>query len=203
MRKHDSRSHLAGRRARAATEAAPLDFSLTDEQQALQATARRFAQTEIAPAAARYDQTGEFPMEVMRKAWELGLSSGSIPTEYGGVGLSLFDAVLVVEELAWGCAGMATSIMCNDLGLTPILIGGSAATGFNNSSSSAGGTCGKRRSQVATSRSLSGTIGGPDVTSPTITEGNGTKTIGPGRQCQLWRRTANPMDTRHDGCEGE
>src|SRR5688572_975577 len=104
-----------------------MDFLLSDEQLALQEAARRFAQTEIAPVAARHDQTGEFPMDVMKKAWELGLSSESIPSEYGGVGLSLFDAVLVVEELAWGCAGMATSIMCNDLGLTPILIGGSDA----------------------------------------------------------------------------
>jgi acyl-CoA dehydrogenase len=104
-----------------------MEFQLSDEQLALQETARRFAQTEIAPIAAHHDQTGEFPMDVMKKAWELGLSSESIPPEYGGVGLSLFDAVLVVEELAWGCAGMATSIMCNDLGLTPILIGGSDA----------------------------------------------------------------------------
>jgi acyl-CoA dehydrogenase len=104
-----------------------MDFLLTDEQLALQATARRFAQAEIAPIAAHHDQTGEFPMDVMRKAWELGLSSSSIPAAYGGVGLSIFDAVLVVEELAWGCAGMGTSIMCNDLGLTPIVVGGSEA----------------------------------------------------------------------------
>jgi len=104
-----------------------MEFLLTDEQLALQATARRFAQTEIAPIAAHHDQTGEFPMDVMRKAWELGLSSSSIPAAYGGVGLSIFDAVLVVEELAWGCAGMGTSIMCNDLGLTPIVVGGSEA----------------------------------------------------------------------------
>ena len=77
-----------------------MDFFLTDEQLALQATARRFAQAEIAPIAAHHDQTGEFPMEVMRKAWELGLSSTSIPAEYGGVGLSLFEVVLVVEEMA-------------------------------------------------------------------------------------------------------
>src|SRR5512134_2314645 len=104
-----------------------MDFRLTDEQLALQETARRFAQTEIAPIAAHHDQTGEFPMDVMKKAWELGLSSSSIPTAFNGVGLSVFDAVLVVEELAWGCAGMGTSIMCNDLGLTPILVGGSEA----------------------------------------------------------------------------
>ncbi len=102
-----------------------MDFHLSDEQLALQETARRFAQSEIAPVAGAFDQSGEFPMEVMRKAWDLGLSSVSIPTEHGGVGLSLFDSCLVVEELAWGCAGMATSIMCNDLGLTPILVAGS------------------------------------------------------------------------------
>ena len=63
-----------------------MDFSLNDEQLALQETARRFAQQEIAPQAARYDQIGEFPTEIIRKAWELGLSSVSIPAEYGGVG---------------------------------------------------------------------------------------------------------------------
>jgi acyl-CoA dehydrogenase len=41
-------------------------------------------------------------MAVMKQAWELGLSNTSIPAEYNGTGLSLFDAVLVVEELAWG-----------------------------------------------------------------------------------------------------
>jgi acyl-CoA dehydrogenase len=102
-----------------------MEFGLTDEQLALQETARRFAQQEIAPVAARYDQSGEFPMEVMQKAWELGLSSLSVPQEHGGLGLPVFDSCLVVEELAWGCSGMTTSIMCNDLGLTPVLAGGS------------------------------------------------------------------------------
>ncbi len=48
-----------------------------------------------------------------------------VPEVYGGVGLSMLDSCIAVEELAWGCAGMATSIMCNDLGLMPILVGGS------------------------------------------------------------------------------
>jgi len=103
-----------------------MDFSLSDEQLALQETARRFAQQEIAPVAAEHDQSSEFPMSVMKQAWELGLSSVSVPVEYGGVGLDVFDSCLVVEELAWGCGGMTTSIMCNDLGLTPILVAGSA-----------------------------------------------------------------------------
>ena len=102
-----------------------MDFALSDEQHALQETARRFAQTEIAPAAAHHDQAGEFPREIIKKAWELGLVSMCVPEVYGGVGLSVLDSCIAVEELAWGCAGMATSIMCNDLGLMPIIVGGS------------------------------------------------------------------------------
>jgi acyl-CoA dehydrogenase len=103
-----------------------MEFAFTDEQLALQATARRFAESEIAPAAARYDETGEFPREIIRKAWELGLSSTCIPSEYGGVGLSAVESCLITEEIAWGCAGMGTSIMCNDLGLMPIVIAGTS-----------------------------------------------------------------------------
>jgi acyl-CoA dehydrogenase len=101
-----------------------MDFRLSDEQLALQAMARRFAEEEIKPVAAAHDQAGEFPMDVARKAFELGLLCLSIPTEYGGSGLGLLDAAVVVEELAWGCAGIATSLMACDLGLTPIVLAG-------------------------------------------------------------------------------
>ncbi len=104
-----------------------MDFGLSDEQLALQETARRFAQGEIAPIAAKYDESGEFPREVIKQAWELGLSSTCIGEAYGGVGLSVLDSCLITEELAWGCSGITTSIMCNDLGLMPIAIAGSDA----------------------------------------------------------------------------
>ena len=102
-----------------------MDFQLNEEQELLRDTARRFARDEMAPVAAHYDQSGEFPREIIRKAWELGLVSTCIPTEYGGVGLPILDQCLIVEELAWACSGMTTSMMANDLGLTPILVGGS------------------------------------------------------------------------------
>jgi acyl-CoA dehydrogenase len=102
-----------------------MDFRLGDQQLALQDTARRFAQTEIAPKAPQYDQSGEFPRDVIRVAWELGLSSTCIPERFGGVALSTFESCLVTEELSWGCSGITTSIMCNDLGLMPIVIAGS------------------------------------------------------------------------------
>ncbi len=104
-----------------------IDFTLTDEQIALQETARRFAQTEMVPEAAHYDQTGEFPEKIIKKAWETGLINEGIPEEYGGPGLSVLDTCILTEELAAGCAGMTTSMMVNSLGQLPILIGGSKA----------------------------------------------------------------------------
>ncbi len=102
-----------------------MDFALTEEQLLLQDTARKFAEAEIKPAAAEYDQSGEFPREIIKNAWETGLASTAIPESYGGVGLSILDCCVVTEELAWGCSGMATSIMANDLGIMPVIVGGS------------------------------------------------------------------------------
>ena len=102
-----------------------MHFALTDEQLVLQETARRFAVEEVAPVAAQYDQSGEFPRALIQKAWALGLSSTAIPPEFGGVGLSSVDTCILTEEVAWGCSGIGTSIMCNDLGLMPIIIAGS------------------------------------------------------------------------------
>jgi len=104
-----------------------MNFDLTDEQRLLEETAARFAREEIAPVAAHYDQTAEFPREIIQRAWELGLASTALPSEHGGIGLSLVDTCLVVEKIAWGCAGIGTSIMCNDLGLMPIILAGSEA----------------------------------------------------------------------------
>ncbi len=102
-----------------------MDFSLNDQQLTLQDAARRYAAEKIAPLAAEFDQSGEFPHEVIRGAWELGMMSTCVPEEYDGIGLSMLDSCIMVEELAWGCSGMTTSIMCNDLGLMPILVAGS------------------------------------------------------------------------------
>jgi acyl-CoA dehydrogenase len=102
-----------------------MDFELDDDLLALQQTARRFANEEIIPVAAKYDVSGEFPREILDKAWQLGLSHTFIPEEYGGVGLSILGSCVAVEEVSRGCSGITTSMISNDLGLTPILIGGS------------------------------------------------------------------------------
>jgi len=100
-----------------------VDFSLTPDQESLRELARKFARSEMAPHAAEVDRTGRFPEEIYRKAWELGLMNLNVPAEYGGTGLGLFDQCLIVEELAYACAGMTTSIIANCLALEPIILG--------------------------------------------------------------------------------
>lgn len=63
----------------ATSTGAGFSFRLTDEQKALKDLARKFAREEIAPKAAHYDRTGEFPWDLLKKAHELGLLSVSIP----------------------------------------------------------------------------------------------------------------------------
>ena len=101
-----------------------LSFSLSDEQEALRAEAKRFASAEILPKAKELDAKAEFPAEIIRKAIELGLVNLTIKNEFGGSGLSIVDATLVIEEIAAACGGVATSMVANDLALTPIQIGG-------------------------------------------------------------------------------
>jgi acyl-CoA dehydrogenase len=102
-----------------------IDFSLTEEQKVLQEMAREFAKKEMRPVAAHYDRGEEFPEEVMKKAFDTGFLTSTIPSEYGGGGLGDLETVILSEELAWGCAGMYTSMMANSLAFTPILLFGS------------------------------------------------------------------------------
>lgn len=102
-----------------------IDFELTDEQRAIQKLAHEFAEKEIVPVAAEYDQTGKFPWPVVEKAYDVGLMNVNIPPEYGGPGLSLLDECLIGEELSWGCAGIRSALALNQLAALPLLIAGS------------------------------------------------------------------------------
>ena len=101
-----------------------IDFELTQEQVALQDMARKFAANEIRPKAAEHDHAGTFPTGILEKAFGLGLMTGFIPEEHGGLGLSALDACIIEEELGWGCSGITTSMTANGLALTPILVAG-------------------------------------------------------------------------------
>jgi alkylation response protein AidB-like acyl-CoA dehydrogenase len=88
-----------------------IDFELTPEQREIQRLAHEFAEKEIRPVAAYYDETEEFPWEIVRKAHKIGLTTFSYPEEYGGGGIDdPITSLLVAEELAWGCAGIAVAI---------------------------------------------------------------------------------------------
>ena len=102
-----------------------LSFTLSEEQQMLRDMARDFSKNEIRPVAEHYDQSMEFPWEVIKKAHELGLVSTHIPEEYGGLNLSAMDGLLVAEELAWGCTGIGTALEANGLAQQPVILGAS------------------------------------------------------------------------------
>jgi acyl-CoA dehydrogenase len=102
-----------------------IGFTLSQEQESLRQLAREFARKEIAPHAAHHDATGEFPREVCRKAWELGLMNTHVPEELGGLGLGVFEGCLINEELAAGCSGISTAMEANTLASAPVLVGGS------------------------------------------------------------------------------
>ena len=91
-----------------------MDFELSEEQQLIQATAREFAQAEIAPLAQQLDASGEFPSATIRKAAELGFMGIEVPEAYGGAGLDALSFCLIVEEIAAADAAHATIISVNN-----------------------------------------------------------------------------------------
>ena len=95
----------------------PLDFSLTPEQEEIRALVHEFAEKEMRPRADHHDEHEETPWEVMRKAHEIGIGPAAVfPPEYGGGGIDRVSELILTEELSWGDAGMAVSIMASALG---------------------------------------------------------------------------------------
>jgi acyl-CoA dehydrogenase len=101
-----------------------IDFHLSDEQKQFRDLAREFARKEIVPKARHHDETGEYPMEICRKAWELGLMNTHIPADYGGLGLGVLEGCLIAEEIAWGCTGIGTAMEANTLAQGPVIVAG-------------------------------------------------------------------------------
>ncbi|MCL6417227.1 acyl-CoA dehydrogenase family protein [Aestuariirhabdus sp. Z084] len=102
-----------------------MDFNLNQDQQAFCDMARQFADSELAPNAAHWDAEQEFPIDVIKRAGELGFCGIYSPAESGGMGMSRLDASLIFEELARGCTSttayltihnMATWMVCSFAG---------------------------------------------------------------------------------------
>jgi alkylation response protein AidB-like acyl-CoA dehydrogenase len=87
-----------------------MDFDYTEEQEELRRAVREFAEKEIVPFAAEWDEKEEFPREVIKKLGELGFLGVIFPERYGGAGLSYADYAIVVEELSRADASVGITV---------------------------------------------------------------------------------------------
>jgi alkylation response protein AidB-like acyl-CoA dehydrogenase len=102
-------------------------YELTEEQARLRDMLREFADQEIAPKAARYDELNEFPAENIKKMRDLGLFGMIFPEEYGGQGLDTLSYVIAVEEISRACASTGITLAAHvSLGTSPIYNFGTA-----------------------------------------------------------------------------
>nr|MBA3534432.1 acyl-CoA dehydrogenase family protein [Ardenticatenales bacterium] len=91
-----------------------MNFDFTEEQRAIRDLARDFAQNVIAPIAAEYDESGEFPLETVKQMGELGLMGIEVPEAYGGAGMDTLAYVLAMEEICKVDASHGTIMSVNN-----------------------------------------------------------------------------------------
>src|SRR5262245_64653066 len=92
-----------------------MNFDLSEEQRAFQATARQFARDEMMPRARDWDEREIFPVESLRKAAALGFGGIYVKEDVGGSALSRLDAALIFEELAQGCTSTAAYVSIHNM----------------------------------------------------------------------------------------
>ena len=97
-----------------------MDFKLTDDQQAFQDTARKFARDQMAPNAAKWDEEKIFPEAELRTAAKLGFGGLYISPDFGGSGLGRMDNAIILEELAAGCTSTAAYISIHNMAASMI-----------------------------------------------------------------------------------
>lgn len=98
------------------------DLNLSDDRKQYQDLARDFAQNEIAPKSAELDHRAEFPLQILKKAWGIGLFNVRVPESLGGLGLGALDGCVIAEEIGAACAGVGSAFFGNDLAVTPVLV---------------------------------------------------------------------------------
>jgi len=101
-----------------------MDYLLTDEQKMIQELTRKVAQEKIKPVAAKYDQSEEFPWDIMKILAQSDLFAIFVPQEYGGTGGGVLDLCIATEELSRACAGIAVCYAASALGTFPIILFG-------------------------------------------------------------------------------
>ncbi len=91
-----------------------MQIELTEEQQLLRDTVRRFAAEVVAPRAKEIDSSGEFPLDFFRQAGELGLAGVAVPEEYGGAGMDGIAYCVAIEEISRVCASSGVILSVNN-----------------------------------------------------------------------------------------
>ena len=91
-----------------------MDFNFSEEQLQIQSIAREFAQKRIAPVAADFDKSGQFPLDNIREMGKLGLMGIEVPTEYGGAGMDSISYVLAMIEVAAADCAHSTIMSVNN-----------------------------------------------------------------------------------------
>src|SRR5258708_2597992 len=92
-----------------------MDFELSEEQRAMQHTARAFARAAMMPFARQWDEDEIFPTDTLREAAKLGFGGIYVSADVGGSALSRLDAVLIFEELAQGCPSTAAYVSIHNM----------------------------------------------------------------------------------------
>ena len=92
-----------------------MDFNLSEDQQAFAQTARQFAESELAPHAAKWDREHIFPKDTIKAAGELGFCGLYTPEEAGGLGLSRLDSSIIFEQLALGCTATTAMLTIHNM----------------------------------------------------------------------------------------
>jgi butyryl-CoA dehydrogenase len=119
-----------------------MNFALTEDQEIIRHTLRRFMETEVAPGCEARDLSGTFPMKEILGLGELGILGMIIPEEYGGAGLDTVSYAVALEEIGRVCASCATTIsVTNSVCCYPIYIFGSDAQKEKYLRPLASGTC--------------------------------------------------------------
>lgn len=101
-------------------------YDLPEDVKMLQDLAMDFSRKEILPQAEYYDESDEWPWQIFHKAREVGLINVNIPEEYGGLGASILEECVIAEAMAYGCSGIQTALMLNQLAVLPLLLAGTA-----------------------------------------------------------------------------
>ena len=101
-----------------------IDFSLTAKQLEIREKYRDFADRFIRPNRMKYDESCEFPWDIVKQAYKEGLMNGPVPLQWGGNGYNIFEGALGSEELGAACVGIGICIDANTLALTPLLLSG-------------------------------------------------------------------------------